>query len=370
MKRVKLPYEEHATSRYMCVSVNVIDKLQRDYFAGRDLDRFVPNISETKAAVIVAESLEADRILNMPSDKLFEGSYETLFDPVSDWPRAVMAEIFFATADFARERGDEKGHYNFLSLAWATLEQNLNSPVASPMLWYEDIFFDVGQELRVNGERGAVDFFKRSLAHDLHFHDGMNADSISMELAETYLEVGDLDMGLAILAALLRNDPSDIWVYNLMAITFDQFGLTEVGAEATQRGLELAEVTGDPEDLRDQLLDSLDDMEQSERRGREAEVDPEVLADLHDALTLDFEAGEHRSTVALCQELVPDLDQMPLMRPPEKPDLPPPDVLMQRLGTPPPRVTRRARDLGRNDPCWCGSGKKYKYCHLRSDQGR
>jgi hypothetical protein len=23
--------------------------------------------------------------------------------------------------------------------------------------------------------------------------------------------------------------------------------------------------------------------------------------------------------------------------------------------------------LGRNDPCWCGSGKKYKNCHLRSD---
>ncbi len=25
-------------------------------------------------------------------------------------------------------------------------------------------------------------------------------------------------------------------------------------------------------------------------------------------------------------------------------------------------------DLGRNDPCWCGSGKKYKQCHLRKDQ--
>ena len=21
----------------------------------------------------------------------------------------------------------------------------------------------------------------------------------------------------------------------------------------------------------------------------------------------------------------------------------------------------------RNDPCWCGSGKKYKHCHMRSD---
>jgi methionyl aminopeptidase len=27
-----------------------------------------------------------------------------------------------------------------------------------------------------------------------------------------------------------------------------------------------------------------------------------------------------------------------------------------------------APELGRNDPCWCGSGKKYKKCHLRADQ--
>jgi len=203
----------------------------------------------------------------------------------------------------------------------------------------------------------------------------MNAKPMLGDLAETYLWVGDLDPGLTTLTALLRNDPSNIWTYNLMAITFDHFGLTEIGAEAARRGLELVEATGDPENLRDQLLDSLDDMEQSERRRRESEVDPEVLADLRDALTLDFEAGEHRPTAALCRELVPDLDQMPLMRPPEKPDLPPPDVLMQRLSAPSPamakrRVTGPDRDLGRNDPCWCGSGKKYKYCHLRSDQGR
>lgn len=28
----------------------------------------------------------------------------------------------------------------------------------------------------------------------------------------------------------------------------------------------------------------------------------------------------------------------------------------------------RARDLGRNDLCWCGSGKKYKRCHLAADE--
>ncbi len=24
--------------------------------------------------------------------------------------------------------------------------------------------------------------------------------------------------------------------------------------------------------------------------------------------------------------------------------------------------------IGRNDPCWCGSGKKYKKCHLAQDE--
>lgn len=28
------------------------------------------------------------------------------------------------------------------------------------------------------------------------------------------------------------------------------------------------------------------------------------------------------------------------------------------------------RDVGRNDPCWCGSGRKYKHCHLDEDRRR
>jgi hypothetical protein len=26
--------------------------------------------------------------------------------------------------------------------------------------------------------------------------------------------------------------------------------------------------------------------------------------------------------------------------------------------------------LGRNDPCWCGSGKKYRRCHMEFDNRR
>jgi len=34
----------------------------------------------------------------------------------------------------------------------------------------------------------------------------------------------------------------------------------------------------------------------------------------------------------------------------------------------PVTVKRDKPKVGRNDPCWCGSGKKYKQCHLRTDE--
>ncbi|MEM6961924.1 MAG: SEC-C metal-binding domain-containing protein, partial [Myxococcota bacterium] len=33
----------------------------------------------------------------------------------------------------------------------------------------------------------------------------------------------------------------------------------------------------------------------------------------------------------------------------------------------PDTVRRERPKLGRNDPCWCGSGKKYKKCHWAQD---
>ncbi len=33
-------------------------------------------------------------------------------------------------------------------------------------------------------------------------------------------------------------------------------------------------------------------------------------------------------------------------------------------------VRKSGPELGRNDPCWCGSGKKYKNCHMSSDRAK
>jgi uncharacterized protein YecA (UPF0149 family) len=66
---------------------------------------------------------------------------------------------------------------------------------------------------------------------------------------------------------------------------------------------------------------------------------------------------------------------------PDRPFVPPPsDVTVYQVccaepdyGAPEePSVEpiRRPPKPGRNDPCWCGSGKKYKKCHLGQDDDR
>jgi preprotein translocase subunit SecA len=40
----------------------------------------------------------------------------------------------------------------------------------------------------------------------------------------------------------------------------------------------------------------------------------------------------------------------------KRPNTPDPDSLA-------PIVKQQHEKVGRNDPCWCGSGKKYKFCH-------
>ncbi len=37
-------------------------------------------------------------------------------------------------------------------------------------------------------------------------------------------------------------------------------------------------------------------------------------------------------------------------------------------GAPGVTIQRKGRKIGRNEPCWCGSGKKYKHCHFEEDR--
>jgi uncharacterized protein YecA (UPF0149 family) len=57
--------------------------------------------------------------------------------------------------------------------------------------------------------------------------------------------------------------------------------------------------------------------------------------------------------------------------PPAETAAPPPQKLVPRAAGPRPVETihKTAWRPKRNDPCWCGCGKKYKQCHMRNDGG-
>ncbi len=368
---------EHAFSRYMMVTPDLIDVLQRDFFAGRELGGSLPHVAADEAAVMVAESLEGDRLWNTLTEKILlsgpRGLAEAEIGRSCDFRTAVAAELMFSTADVARELNDQGAQRNWRALAMATLEQALCSPTASPLLWYQDIFLDVAEAAKIDGEGDLAEartWLKQGLAHDVHFNEGRNTVAFLLDLSALYLQGGELDQGLQMATGLLRHDPAHIWTYNLIALSLDDCGLTETGIEAAKRGLALLDAEGDPEQVRGQLEQCVEDLATSEGREMEVRATPSVLAELRAALQLDFDAGELRPPEALCRELVPDFDDVPVKRPLKPSEFPLPNrtEVLEELAGPP--GGRPAETPGRNDPCWCGSGKKYKYCHLREDQRR
>jgi hypothetical protein len=291
----------------MCVTLEVIDVLQTNFLNWISLDNEIPGMVEEKAAVIVAESLEADRIWNLPPDQPLS---EFDSGPESDFKTAVLAEMLFAGEQEAQQQKRQNSQVDFWAMAMAHLEKIALTPTASPLLWYEDIYWELAENVRENSPDKALDWLKQGLAYNLHFNDGDNGILILRDLADIYLEKGELEHGLNMLTALLYHEPDDIWTYNLAAITFDQFHLPQLGLQATHRGLQLLDAKGDPEDLRPQLEDRLKDMQTNRNRERDADISAEVRQAFLSALKLDFDSGERGPVADLCHELVPDLDHI------------------------------------------------------------
>lgn len=366
---------EHAVSRYMSVTPELVDLLQRDFIAGRALGGSMARIDPSEAAVIVAESLEADRLWNKLAGRDFVSGPREFEEKggrrKSDFRTAVAFELMIRMADVARLIKDRGAERNWEELAVATLEDVLCSKTASPMLSYGEIFLDVAEAASAAGDPAAAQMWvKRGLAHELRFADGQNAVLLLTDLARFCIEAGDLERGLQVLTGLLRHDPSNIWTYNAATVLLDECGLPELGAEAARRGLALLDAEGDPEKVRGQLESLLEGAKTGEGQGRRAAVAPGVLNELRTALQTDFGGGGRCTAEALSREVVPDIEELPVKRPLKPSDLPLPEreEILEELVE--PSAKKPEETPGRNEPCWCGSGKKYKYCHLREDQRR
>ncbi len=317
------PTWEHANSRFICVTLGVIDTLQSRYLSEQSLESVIPDISLSKAETIVAESLEADLIWNLPAEELLSGIFAER--SISDFKRVALFEILFTFHRIALEHKEKDRAGEFWALAMATLQKVAESPLASPLLWYEDIFWELSSNSRLDAPDESIDWLKRGLAYNLHFNEGNNAYQHLLDIADVYMLKGDLNQGAKILTKLLHHDPANIWSYNLMAISFDKYGLTEIGTQAIQRGLELIKQRGNEEQLQDQLEDRREAMENSSIKGREANLDAAIRSNLRDALTLDFDIKSSQPIESLCHELIPDLFEVPVKRPMTPGDFPLPD---------------------------------------------
>lgn len=374
---------------YAGVTRNLIEKCLQDYCDQKDLTQTAPSLNMIEVAVVVDEAVEGISFSSLPLsmliarflDKNFSHDSNAVQIPsslddtyslnkVGDWSLATFAERLFEKARVIQAQtphAQEEIDY-FEEHAWRLLDRILASPIYSPMLWYEGIFFDVAEDYRLKSDEQAIEILKRGLAHNLRYHEGNNAMNFMRQLAETYLTFDELSLGLNIFAGLIAQDPEDVWTYNHIAISFDKFGLTNLGQQAIQRGLRLLETKSfypdkrDEEGLIEQFQRSLEEMQKSDRQGREVEAPLEVIENFQVAMTLPFHAGQHLSLNELGQALVPNLDQVWVKRPPVMPKLPLSQHVQNLL------TSSAVQTLKRNDPCWCGSNKKYKQCHLRLDR--
>jgi tetratricopeptide (TPR) repeat protein len=325
MSETKLvqPTWKHARSRFQCVTEGVIHQLQGDFFAGRSLEGSIPDLSSDQAAIIVAESLEADIIWNLDPQELLQGAVKKRRE--CDFWSAALAEILFSVSDSAREIKKSEASKNWWAVAMASLEKIATSSTASPMLDYEAIFWELSQNSRDETNEEAIQWLEKSLAHTLRFDEGEGAVFILRDLAELYLEVGQFDQGLRIMTAVLRQDPADIWTYNVIGISFDRYSLPKLGSQAIQRGLQLIETRGDPEGLRNQLNDFQKRMEAAMEKSLESQATPMILKRFQEALQLSFDADQSVPPALLCRELVPHLEKIPVKRPLTSRDFPLPN---------------------------------------------
>ena len=86
------------------------------------------------------------------------------------------------------------------------------------------------------------------IAHDEQHDEGRNRASHCRDLAETYLEAGDLNTGLALFTRLAQATPDDIWNYNALAFALPRVGLPHLALQILDHALALIAHSG-PEQL-------------------------------------------------------------------------------------------------------------------------
>ena len=169
--------------------------------------------------------------------------------------------------------------------AMAVAELILHSPQMASVDYYEP-YLDVIGYYRWEGDFPAALSWAYALVTFCEQHEhGPNRANNIRDLAETYLEAGDLETGLALFTRLAQASPGDIWNYNSLGFVLPGAGLPGLALEVLDRALTLS-AENDPEILKKQLTDQRREIEAElgKTPDRSGEVSADVLADFIAAL--------------------------------------------------------------------------------------
>ena len=137
----------------------------------------------------------------------------------------------------------------------------------------------------------------------------------------------------AVFADAIERLPDEAWLYIGWADHYWQWESTP-GDYARGEAILRRALARDTIDDRESVLERLHDLYQRWEKPQEAAIAAQQLATLTGALALRMQtAGSF--------------------------------VAVGKVETPPSQAMARPK---RNDPCWCGSGKKYKHCHMKEDR--
>lgn len=169
--------------------------------------------------------------------------------------------------------------------AVAVAELILRSPELGG-LDYEMLFLDLtGYYSWKRDFPAALRWAHAHIAFDEQQQNGLNRANHVRDLAEIYLQAGDLDTGLALFTRLAQRSPGDIWNYNILGLQLPQTRLPVLAAEILDRARDLT-TENDPEVLAKQFADQrrmVAEMLLAGAPDHISKISPAILADFRNA---------------------------------------------------------------------------------------
>ena len=386
--------DKHVANRFARLTDDFIDACQKEFKTGilleaEDLaEQFPP---ETRT-IIARESIDADRLVKAGPEVLIDRELKTF----GDWMLLCISAFLKAILSEPDKEGDLDPE--LLQTAYVRSDEAMklaaNSPTASPLVNYTGVFMQLAYLARAKSMDESAVLLMRAIANENWQNGAEETEELLLELVGVWNRLGNHERADDLLAALIRWAPDAIAYYHLGSHYLREAGRNEAALALARRGLELVRSKGDEDDLGEALKVEVEELEaalappavappaeppteavEQPDAVAETEADPapstQAAADdtapaeiatpasrvLLTALATDFDGGEDIDVEEFCATALPELASLPTKR-----DLTAEDVDGYEELQVPETFRRQGPKVGRNDPCPCGSGKKFKKC--------